>query len=179
MSQPVPPSSDESGRSGSQNASTQFVGFRLDGQEFAFPIGKIQEIVIPDQVTKIPQVDDYVDGVSNLRGSIIPIINLRKLFGLKAVPNDSESRTFVVNVGDKTLGCTVDSVTQGIRVPNDTIQPAPEMIAGDGTNYVFGFAKLEDRLLILLDPDELLDPDKLEQVRKSQLSLVDQRGADS
>lgn len=142
--------------------SSQFVGFQIAGQEYGFRIEQIQEIVILDQVTKTPQVPEYVEGVSNLRGSIIPIINLRRLFGLEPIPADSETRTIVVNVGQRTMGCTVDMVSQVLRIPQDSIQPAPETVTADGANYISGFAKLEERLMILLDIDELLDPRQLD-----------------
>lgn len=145
--------------------SAQFVGFRLAGQDYVFPIGQIQEIVILDSITKTPQVADYVEGVSNLRGTIIPIINLRRLFGLEMKSVDEETRTIVVNVGSRTMGCTVDAVTQVIRIPADEIQPAPELVAGEATPWIAGFAKQHERLLIVLDINELLDPGKLEQVR--------------
>jgi purine-binding chemotaxis protein CheW len=145
----------------------QFVGFQLADQRYAFRIEQIQEIVIPDQVTRIPQVMEYVEGVSNLRGTIIPIINLRKLFGIDPKPNDDESRTIVVNVGDRTMGCTVDSVSQVMRIPAESIQSAPDIVASEGTAYVQGFAKLDGQLIILLDIDELLEPEKLEAVHQA------------
>jgi purine-binding chemotaxis protein CheW len=145
---------------------SQFVGFQIDGQQYAFRIEQIQEIVILDQVTQTPQVADYVEGVSNLRGAIIPIINLRKLFGLDPKPTDSETRTIVVNVGERTMGCTVDTVSHVIRIPEESIQPAPETVTADGANYISGFAKLDDRLVIVLDIDELLNPKRLEANRK-------------
>lgn len=145
----------------------QFVGFRLDGQEYVFPIGQIREIVILDSVTQTPQTADYVEGVSNLRGTIIPVISLRRLFGLERKLNDDETRTIVVNVGDRTMGCTVDAVTQVLRLPVADIQPAPEIVAGEATPWISGFAKLEERLLIVLDINELLDPAKMDQVRQA------------
>lgn len=144
--------------------SSQFVGFQIAGQEYAFRIEQIQEIVILAQVTKTPQVPPYVEGVSNLRGTIIPIINLRKLFGLEPKPVDSETRTIVVNVGERTMGCTVDMVSQVMRIPEESIQPAPETVTANGANYISGFARQNGRLMILLDIDELLDPSKLDRV---------------
>ena len=159
------PSSSSSTASDEAKNSAQFVGFQLVGREYAFPIEQIQEIVILRQTTLTPQVPEYCDGVSNLRGSIIPIINLRKLFGLEPKPVDDETRTMVVNVGERTMGCTVDTVSQVIRIPEDNIQPAPETVVSGGAEYIIGFAKVEDRLVILLDVDKLLDPEKLKQVR--------------
>lgn len=150
----------------STKSSMQFVGFCLADQEYAFRIEQIQEIVIPDRVARMPQVPDYIEGVSNLRGAIIPIINLRRLFDLNAKDKDEETRTVVANVGSKVIGCTVDSVTQVIRISPDQIQPAPEVVKLEGAAYISGFAKIGSRLIVLLDIDELLDPSKMEQVRR-------------
>ena len=143
----------------------QFVGFRLADQMYAFRIEGIQEIVIPDLVTRMPQVPDYVEGVSNLRGTIIPIINLRRLFDLDEKPKDDETRTIVVNVGSRTIGCTVDAVTQVMKITPENIQSAPDIVKSDGAAYISGFARLESGLVILLDINELLDPAKLDHVR--------------
>jgi purine-binding chemotaxis protein CheW len=152
-----------------KNNTSQFVGFLLDGQSYAFRIEQIQEIVILDKVTRTPQVPDYCEGVSNLRGSIIPIINLRKLFGLEARTADRETRTIVVNVGERTMGCTVDMVSQVVRIPEEDIQPAPETVTADGADYIAGFAKLDGDLVIILDINELLDPAQLDHVTPTAL----------
>ncbi|MBS0262805.1 MAG: chemotaxis protein CheW [Planctomycetes bacterium] len=161
------PHDKERAANAGRKTSSQFVGFQLAGQDYAFRIEQIQEIVILDKITKTPQVPDYVEGVCNLRGSIIPIINLRKLFGLEPKPVDRETRTIVVNVGQRTMGCTVDLVSQVMRIPEETIQPAPETVTSNGAGYIAGFARQNDRLLILLNIDELLDPAKLDQVSQS------------
>lgn len=149
---------------GQKRNTSQFVGFELDGQAYAFRIDQIQEIVILNQVTRTPQVPEFVEGVANLRGAIIPIINLRKLFRLPAKETDGETRTIVVNVGDRTMGCTVDMVSQVIRIPEENIQAAPETVTGHGAHYISGFARVDGQLFILLNIDELLDPAKLQQV---------------
>ena len=138
----------------------QFVGFQIDGQNYAFPIETVQEIVILDGATRTPQVAACVEGVSNLRGSIIPIINLRKLLSLPNKPTDNETRTIVVNVGERTIGCTVDAVSQVIRIAEEDIQPVPDALTADGNRDITGFAKLENELVILLDVNQLLSPVK-------------------
>jgi len=148
---------------------TQFVAFRLGNQGYAFRIELIQEIVILDRITKTPQVPDYVEGVANLRGTIIPIINLRRLFGMEPKPVDSETRTIVVNVGTRTIGCTVDTVSQVVRISADAIHAAPDTVTGHGANYIAGFARVEEQLIVILEIDELLEPQKLEQVSKTVL----------
>ena len=143
----------------------QFVAFRISDQTYAFRIEQIQEMVILTQVTRTPQVPEYVEGVANLRGSIIPIINLRKLFGLEPKPFDPDTRIIVVNVGSRTIGCTVDTVTQVVRIAKDMVQPAPETVTEGGASYISGFARIQDELVVLLEVNELLDPQKLEHVR--------------
>lgn len=165
------PTSPEKNTSGAKNTS-QFVGFQIDGQQYAFRIEQIQEIVIPDQVTKTPQVANFVEGVSNLRGAIIPIINLRKLLGISPKPSDSETRTIVINVGQRTMGCTVDAVSQVIRIPEQSIQPAPDTMISDGNQDVAGFAKLDDQLVILLNIDELFSPQRLNRAGKIEPSAT-------
>lgn len=148
----------------------QFVCFELAGQRYIFPIERIQEIVIPSGITRIPEVPDYVEGVSNLRGTIIPIINLRMLFGLERRAVDAETRTIVLNVGNRTMGCTVDAVARVLRVAADAIEPAPDMVAGTTCRSIEGFARVGDEILILLDVDRLLDPEHLEDVHHAKLA---------
>ncbi len=146
--------------------SAQFVGFRLAEQDYAFRIEQIQEIVIPDRLTQLPQVPDYIEGVSNLRGTIIPVVSLRRLLSLPAVARDSETRTIVVNVQPRIIGCTVDSVTQVLRIAPGEILPAPDMLTGEGGCFIDGFAKVDSRLVTLLNVPQLLDPAKMELVRE-------------
>jgi purine-binding chemotaxis protein CheW len=164
MVEPTASPSPPQGSTTEGKNTSQFVGFQIDDQEYAFRIEKIQEIVILDQVTQTPQVPDFVEGVSNLRGAIIPVINLRKLLGLAPKPTDADTRRIVVNPGGRTVGCTVDMVSQVIRIPEASIQPAPETVTANGAHYIAGFAKIDDRLVILLDIDELLDPQRIGNV---------------
>lgn len=153
-------------------AGAQFVGFEVASQRYIFRIEQIQEIVIPTALTRIPEVPPYVEGVTNLRGTIIPIVNLRLLFGLEPKPIDPETRTVVVNVGPRTIGCTVDSVSRVMRVATDQIQQAPEGVVTGGRRYVEGFARVGEELFILLDVDQLLDPAHLDEVHRAGGSHV-------
>jgi len=141
-----------------QAASAQFVGFEIDGQKYLFRIERIQEIITPGSVTRVPDVPAYVVGVSNLRGTIIPVVDLRLLFGLSAREPNADTRTIVVNIGNRTMGCMVDAVSQVIRIPVDQIHSAPDTVATDGQRSVEGFARAGDDLFILLDAGSLLDP---------------------
>ena len=144
--------------------SSQVVGFDLAGQKYAFRIERIQEIITPGRITVVPEVPAYVAGVSNLRGTIIPVVDLRLLFGLPERPVDADTRTIVVNVGSRIMGCTVDSVSQVMRINADQIHAAPGTVAAGGPRYIEGFARVNDDLIILLDVDNLLDPTLLEEV---------------
>ncbi len=160
---------------GSRNASTaevaprrndaspviQLVGFRLDNEDYAIAITRIQEIILMKPITRLPQVPDFIEGLINLRGSVIPIINLRKRFGLPAREVDDETRIIVVNVQDKTVGCVVDAVTQVMRINRDQIQPPPLSVLAVAHQYLSGLARLDDRLLIILDIDRLFDEPSL------------------
>jgi len=145
----------------------QFVTFRIEEQTYAFRIDQIREIVMPSPDTRLPQVPDYIEGVANLRGSIIPIIHLRKLFGLPSKPLDSDARTIVVHLGKRIVGCSVDSVMQVVRIDSEMIRPAPDTVTGHGAGYIAGFARIQEQLVVLLEIEELLDPQKLEQLNNT------------
>ena len=139
------------------NPVIQLVGFRLDNEDYAIAITKIQEIILMKPITRIPQVPDFIEGLINLRGSVIPIINLRKRFGLPSREVDDETRTIVVNIQDKTVGCIVDAVTQVMRINRDQIQPPPLSVLAVAHQYISGLARLDDRLLIILEIERLFD----------------------
>lgn len=141
----------------SRQAVRQFVGFLLHGEEYAVAITKIREIILMKPITRLPQVPESIEGLINLRGHVIPLINLRKHFGLPARPFDDETRTIVVSIGEKTVGCIVDEVTQVMRIASDQIQPVPISMAATAERFIDGLARLDDRLLIILDTDKLFD----------------------
>jgi purine-binding chemotaxis protein CheW len=138
-----------------ESAVSQFVGFRLDNGHYALAITKIREIILMKPITRLPQVPDSIEGLINLRGAVIPIINLRRRFGLAPRPIDDETRTIVVTVNDKTIGCIVDEVTEVMRIAGDQIQPVPTSMAAVARRYIAGLAKLDDCLLIILDAEQL------------------------
>ncbi len=140
-----------------ENPIIQLVGFRLDNEDYAIAITKIQEIILMKPITRIPQVPDFIEGLINLRGSVIPIVNLRKRFGLLPREVDDETRTVVVNIHDKTVGCIVDAVTQVMRINRDQIQPPPLSVLAVSHQYIAGLARLEDRLLIIIYIERLFD----------------------
>ncbi len=148
----------------------QFVGFRLGNEDYAIAITKTQEIILMKPITRLPQVPSSIEGLINLRGNVIPIVNLRIRFGLPAREFDDETRTVVVNTHDKTVGFVVDEVTQVMRVAADQIQPVPISVSSSARRYIAGIARLDEKLLILLDIDKLFDPAEIDLGPASSLS---------
>ena len=155
------PSTADRGSRRADNPVIQLVGFRLDNEDYAIAITKIQEIILIKPITRIPQVPDFIEGLINLRGSVIPIVNLRKRFGLMPRELDDETRIIVVNVHDKTVGCIVDAVTQVMRINRDQIQPPPLGVLAVNHRYLAGLAKLDDRLMIILEIEKLFEAEEL------------------
>lgn len=137
-------------------SSLQLVSFRLDQEEYGIEITRVQEIILIGEITRVPQTPAHIKGLINLRSTVIPIVDLRTRFGMKTGPNTDETRIMVVNVRQKTVGIIVDAVSEVLRVARDQIAPPPPTVAGLGRDYLTGLAKLDKRLLILLDLDRIL-----------------------
>ena len=133
----------------------QLVSFHVGGEEFGLDILRVQEIIRIQPLTRVPNSPDFVDGVINLRGKVIPVIALRKRFGLPDQANDKQTRIVVIEVNGNVLGFIVDSVSEVLRIPADTVEPPPRLGKVE-REYVSGVGKLDDRLLILLDVDRLM-----------------------
>ena|ERR1700686_1808557 len=133
----------------------QLVGFRVGGEEFGIDILRVQEIIRAQQLTRVPNSPEFMEGVMNLRGRIIPVIALRKRFGLEQAPPDKQNRIVVVEIQGTVLGFIVDSVSEVLRIPADTVEPPPRLGLVE-REYVSGVGKVGDRLLILLDADRLM-----------------------
>ncbi len=110
---------------------------------------------MPD-ITKVPQAPHYFDGAINLRGKVIPIINTRRKFSLEEKETDKETRIVVVDIDGEVIGLVVDSVNEVLRIPHSIVEPPPNVTIDSGANYITGVARLEDRLLILLDLGRLV-----------------------
>ncbi len=135
---------------------TQLVAFVLGSEEFACDINDVREVLKMIRVTPLPRSLDFVEGVINLRGEVIPVIDLRKRFGMPEMERTDDNRIIIVEVEDRMVGLTVDSVTEVIRLSNKQIQEAPDKVAGGRTHLIMGVGKIEDRLLIILSLDRIL-----------------------
>ena len=129
----------------------QFVAFRLADETYGIPIMLVHEIIRWCEVTRIPRSMPHIRGVVNLRGNVVPVMDLRMRLGLPPAPETPETRIVVVEIGSGVVGMIVDSVNQVIRIPTDSIEPPAELIADVDEDLITGVGKLEDELVILLD----------------------------
>ena len=134
----------------------QLVSFNIGGEEFGVDILKVQEINRMLDVTRVPNGPEYVDGVINLRGKVIPIIDLRRRFQMERKEHDKNTRIIVVELSGKVVGFVVDAVREVLRIPKSVTEPPPPIVAGVDAAYITGVGKLDDRLLILLDLEKVL-----------------------
>lgn len=139
----------------------QVVSFCLAAEEFGVDILKVREINRMVDITRVPQAPSYLAGVINLRGKVIPIIDLRQRFGLEPRKPDNNTRIVVADNDGKVLGMIVDSVSEVLRLPSHTVEPPPPIATGISADYIGGVVKLEDRLLVLLDLAKVVNSEEL------------------
>ena len=139
-----------------QDREEQLVVFDLAGESYAVDIGAVQEIIRMQHITEVPRAPQFVEGVINLRGKVIPVIDLRRRFGLTEGEHSRTSRIVVVDVGEHTIGIVVDGVSEVLRIPRSTVEPPSPLVTTVDSGYLRGIAKLEDRLIILLDLNVVL-----------------------
>lgn len=140
----------------------QLVSFLIETEEFGVDIIRVQEIIRLIDITRVPNTPEFIEGVINLRGRIVPVVDLRARFGMPKKERTNNTRIIVVELQDKVVGFMVDSVKEVIRVEKNIIEPPPDLAVGIDTPYIKGVAKLEDRLLILLDLEEVLTDQETE-----------------
>ena len=134
----------------------QVVGFRIGDETFGVLIGSVREIVRITEITAVPNAPDTIEGVINLRGKIIPVMDLRKRFGHAEVQPDKRNRILVVDLDTKLLGLIVNSASEVLKIPPSEIEPPGTVFADGESSYVTGVGKLNGRLIILLDISKLL-----------------------
>ncbi|HLQ00613.1 MAG TPA: chemotaxis protein CheW [Candidatus Limnocylindria bacterium] len=144
----------------------QIVGFRIGDETYGVRISAVREIVRVPAITAVPNAPDYIEGVINLRGKIIPVMDLRKRFGIKNVEPNKKNRILVVELENKVLGLIVNSASEVLKIPPSDIEMPNTMFQEGEVSYVTGVGKLNGRLVILLDIGKLLqrgEPRRLEQ----------------
>ena len=142
----------------------QLVSFNIGDEEFGVDILKVQEIIRLVEITRVPNAPSFVEGVINLRGKVIPVIDLRKRLGMPSITASSESRIVVVELESRIIGFLVDCVNEVLRISSSITEPPPAIIAGIDADYITAIGKLEDRILILLDLERILDTNEKENL---------------
>lgn len=134
----------------------QYVVFKLEDEFYGVNIATVESIIKVQDITKMPHMPDFVEGITNLRGKVIPVIDLRKRFKLHSAAENDDTRIVVVEIDGIMAGMVVDMVTEVLRVSDDNIEPPSPMVSTVNTAFITSIAKVEDRLIILLDLGEIL-----------------------
>jgi purine-binding chemotaxis protein CheW len=143
--------------------------FRLHDEEYGVEVSQVRSIERLEHITRVPRTPKFVKGVINLRGVVTPIINLRSRFGLEEIDYTESTRIIIVAVGELEVGLIVDSANDVIDIPVDAIEPPPEVVGGVEAAYLRGVAKLEKRLLILLNLDKVLNNEEIKQLENVEV----------
>jgi purine-binding chemotaxis protein CheW len=138
------------------------VGFQVGRETYGVPITSLHEIVRVPEITAVPDAPDYLEGVINLRGKIVSVMDLRKRFGEKQASLKKQNRILVVEHGGRLAGLIVDSASEVLKIPADAVEPPPAVFQEGGLNCVTGLGKVGGRLVVLLDMSKLLAPASLQ-----------------
>ncbi len=140
----------------------QLVVFTLANEDYGLDISAVESIIKLQPITAVPRASAFIEGITNLRGAVLPVVDLRKRFGMPAEENTKDNRIVVVEVGSTTIGMIVDTVTEVLRVPRKNIAPPSPVVTTIDSNYITGIAQVDDgadapgRLIVILDLDQLL-----------------------
>lgn len=154
----------DAAESGATN--NEFLVFSLADEEYAIDILKVQEIRGYENVTRIPHAPDFIKGVANLRGLIVPVIDLRIRFQLDGVEYNEQTVVIVVNISGRVVGMVVDGVSDVMTLTEEQIRPAPEFGVSMPVDYLSGLGNLDDRMLVLVDIEKLLSSEEMALVEK-------------
>ena len=158
------------------NQETQYVEFSLANEEYAISIDLVQEIIMPQKTTHIPKSPSFIEGVINLRGHIIPIIDGRKRFNIKVSDSTSETRIVILELKGHSVGLIVDAVSEVVNLNSKNIEPSP--IDMEGNDFILGIGKYKNKLLILLNPSNILDSKETEilhQTIKTAKNIIESK----
>jgi purine-binding chemotaxis protein CheW len=144
----------------------QLISFIVGDEEYGLDILRVKEVIRIREITRLPKAPSFVKGIINLRGDVIPIIDLRDKFGLEHKSYTATTRVIVVDVEDKLVGMVVDAASQVVRVPADQIEPPPPIVGGLSAEYIRGVGKLDERLVILLNIDKILTQEEKVELEK-------------
>lgn len=142
--------------------SAEYVVFKINGEHYGLDINNVENIEKPMDITRVPYSENYIEGVVNLRGNIIPVVDLRRRFNLPAHKMDDDSRIIIVNAGELKVGMLVDASSEVIRLDQDDIDPAPALSGGNGISFIKEIGKNNGRIIMLIDLMKVLGIENLE-----------------
>lgn len=148
------------------NEEIKVIIFKLKDEEYGVDVKQVKSIERMEKITRVPNTPDYVMGVINLRGIVIPIIDLRNRFGFSNEDYNEQTRIIIVRVEDIEVGLIVDAANDVLDIPTNLIESAPKVVGGVESIYIYGVAKISERLLILLNLDKVLNPDEVNELEK-------------
>ena len=148
-------------------STSEFLSFKLGEEEYGVDILKVQEIRGYESVTRIANAPEYVKGVVNLRGTIVPIVDMRIKLGLGEPVYDEFTVVIILNIGRRVIGMVVDSVSDVTTLSGDQIRPAPPVGSSMDADYLTGIGTLEDRMLILVDIEKLMSSEEMQLIEKA------------
>ena len=156
----------------------QYLTFTLDGENFATQISRVREVLEYDQIAPVPRTPDYMLGVINLRGSVVPVMDMRLQFGVEATEPTVDTCIIIVEVqidGEPlVLGALVDTVQEVIDLRAEELEPAPTLGTRVNTQFIQGMGKVDDHFVIVLDMEKVFSTDELEQVQQQQVQQQDE-----
>jgi purine-binding chemotaxis protein CheW len=161
MSNALMPMKADEARVSDHGELIQLVSFNLDNEEYGVDVLKVREIIRMPSITRVPNTPGYVEGVINLRGKVIPIINMRRRFALREQGYDKQTRIMVMDVEGELMGFIVDAVSEVIRISSSEIQPSPAVVtSGIDQECIAGIINQAERLLVLLDLQRMFSQDE-------------------
>ena len=148
--------------------SIQIVCFKIGKEEYGIDILKVQEILNLPKITALPKAIDFILGVIDLRGKILPIIDLGKRFGIEMRKTSKSARAIVVKIKGKEVGLAIDSVSHVVKVESDDIEPPPAIVKGISGRYIVGIAKVDEEFVVILDIDQIFSASELSELDLSK-----------
>lgn len=146
-------------------ASHQFVIFNINGENFGVGITQVKEIIKPMEIYKVPNTPKYIEGLINLRGKVHTVFNLRKKFNLPSIEFDENTKIIIVGVNSMMIGFIVDEVDEIVRVDDEDIETTPQAITSDNSKYVTGVAKINEKIILILDLSKALSLKEEEEIQ--------------
>ncbi|MEF3254659.1 MAG: chemotaxis protein CheW [Deferribacterales bacterium] len=129
----------------------QYVTFNLDSEKYAMDIMFIEEIIRVTEITEVPRAPEFIEGIINIRGKVIPVVDLKKKLGLGSISQDNNTRIIITNIRNKKVGFLVDAVNEVIRIDSSEIEPTPAVTMTLDSSYIVGMAKTDKGMIIIID----------------------------